>query len=294
MTPYTIIHDGQDREGWLEARKSLLGASECAGALGVSKYQGNVPLTVYARKVGAMPGPDMSDSMELGQLLEPWVADKAAQHLGGKALRDGRLLASVSHPFIGATPDYWVEMPDSSRVLVECKTTGDYSWTGDSFPPDVWCQVQQQMLVTGEQRCLVAVLCRPRVVYEFHWVERDEGFIRGVLIPDIEDFWKLVQDQTPPQPDGSPGARAAIEALWPTPEPGKRVFLPEEAMEWDVALEQIKAEAKSLDSRREAIEDKIRFAIADADEGVLDDGTIYTLSKPSAKGTRTLRRKGKK
>src|SRR5262245_31903638 len=80
-TPFTIERH-QDREAWLEARRTGIGASDAPGVLGVSPWSS--PFTVYCDKLGIERRPEdathRSERLKWGALLQ----DPIARELGNR------------------------------------------------------------------------------------------------------------------------------------------------------------------------------------------------------------------
>src|SRR5262245_47569975 len=79
---YDVVCDSADREVWLAARLTGIGASESAAVLGESRWSS--PLKVYAEKIGVIEH-DPDEQLEAqywGSRLERIVADEFSIRTG--------------------------------------------------------------------------------------------------------------------------------------------------------------------------------------------------------------------
>lgn len=207
-----------ERTEWLEVRKTGVGASDAAAAVGLSPYKS--PLELWLEKTGrdaTLPKPDSKDTTEpvyWGTLLEPIVAAAYTQQTGRKVRKVNAVLQHPQHRFMLANLDREVIGSPGVQIL-ECKTAGEYGaalWR-EGVPEYVQLQVQHQLAVTGKHAADVAVLlCGQRL--DVHRIERDDELI-GRLIQLEARFWDYVVQDTPPLADGSESADRALRCLYP-------------------------------------------------------------------------------
>ncbi|MGN6083569.1 YqaJ viral recombinase family protein [Trinickia sp.] len=206
------------RNDWLEVRKSGVGGSDAAAAVGLSPYMS--PLELWLIKTGRdanLPKPDPDDTTEpvyWGTLLEPIVAASYTKQTGNRVRRVNAVLRHPSIPFMLANIDREV-VGNRDVSILECKTAGEFGarlWR-DGVPEYVQIQVQHQLAVTGKQAADVAVLlCGQKL--EVHRVKRDDVLI-AQLIELEADFWRFVGTDTPPPADGSESSDRALRHLYP-------------------------------------------------------------------------------
>ena len=281
---YTTIHDGIDRDEWLHARRTGIGASEAAAVLGESPY--GSPISVYADKIDPdAPFQAQSERMEWGNILEAQILERFETVTKFATVANGALVRSVHYPFMLATVDGWAIDFDPWRPVDAKNTQDGAGWSG-GVPKHVWIQMQHQMVVTDAVTAYVAVLIRG---CEFKWaaVERNEDFIDDTLVPQLEEFWLRVEKGgPPPDPDGNPATKHALSKLYP--DEGKSIVLDGEFTDLAFELFGIKQDAKHGATRREEIENEIRFAMKDANTAALPDGSSFTW-RANKNGVRTLR-----
>lgn len=196
----------QDSPEWHEARRHGIGASDVAAVLGLSEWQ--TPLDVYRQKMGVphrIPKNLAYFGHKLESVIADWVSDEYPE-IG--TVEPGFAARSLAWPWLTATPDRMV----NGRPL-EIKTASAFTkatWR-DGVPLYYQAQVQCQLAVLGADAGWLAVLHGGNEPDLFP-VERDDEFIRQVLVPRTREFWEQhVLAQVPPDPLNS------VEAaeLWP-------------------------------------------------------------------------------
>lgn len=270
-----------------EIRATGLGASEVAGALGLSRYSS--PWQVWGRKLGMLAAFGGNWDTERGNVLEPAILAWYARTTGAELSQPGTL-RHPAHPCILATPDS-VASKDGRRWLVECKapsgrTARYWGVPGtDAIDPEYLPQAVQQMAVTGLEWCDFAVSIggdEPEI-YRVHRDERTERLLLGRALR----WWdRHIINREPPPVDGSSEARAYLSGLYDTPE---RLWLT--ADDGAEALARELHAARTRQARagadRDRCENKMRAIIANA-EGIEGDGWRASW-KPRKDGVRVLR-----
>ncbi|CAG4886479.1 YqaJ viral recombinase family nuclease [Paraburkholderia saeva] len=206
------------RENWLEVRKSGIGSSDAAAAVGLSPYQSQLELWLTKTSRDAnLPRPDPDDTTEpvyWGHLLEPIVAAAYTRQTGNRVRKVNAVLRHPTIPWMLANLDREIVGVPGLQIL-ECKTTGEFGarlWR-DGVPEYVQLQVQHQLAVTGKHAADVAVLLCGQAL-EVHRIERDDRVIARLI--ELEAvFWRYVETDTPPPADGSESADRALRCLYP-------------------------------------------------------------------------------
>jgi len=206
------------RDDWLAVRRTGIGGSDAAAAVGLNPYQSQLEL--WLEKTGRDTGlikPDPMDTTEpvyWGALLEPIVAAAYTQQTGRRVRKLNAVLRHPTVPYMLANLDREIIGAPDVQIL-ECKTAGEFGarlWR-DGVPEYIQLQVQHQLAVTGKQAADVAVLlCGQKL--EVHRIVRDDALI-GQLILLEGRFWQYVVSDTPPPADGSESADAALRCLYP-------------------------------------------------------------------------------
>ena len=263
----------QDRETWLAARQSTLGASEVAAALGESPFDS--PFSVWARKTGQTSADDLSDAefVEWGNRLEAPIAAAVTDRHGRRVKHNDQFTVahSESFPFLSATvdavqfrADTEIELPATPGVL-EIKTTNAFADWKDGPPLHVLIQLQTQLLVTefawGSVACLVG---GQRLVGPFDYLA-NESFFESV-VPQLRTFWRCVETKTAPAIDNHKATARAISKLFPF-DKGGEIDLPDCASEWCRDLAEVKRRIKELELQKCGLENQIKDAIQDKSAG---------------------------
>lgn len=264
------------REEWLEQRRSGLGASDVAVALGVSPYRSQWQL--WAEKTGIAEPEDLSGNaaVQIGVALEGLVLDLYSRQSGRVVERwpQYEIVRDVTRPWLFCTPDATQDYECGG--LVEIKTAGNFAaaeW--DEGPPLHYeCQLQTQLAVTGYTSGTIAVLFTGSRELRWYDRERDDRFIAAML-PRLEEFWQLVEKRIPPPVDGSMATANALARLYPQ-DYGETVQLPAAADEWIEALEQAKRDIKDAEERKLAAENLLKAAIGEASAGWTPSGVGYS------------------
>ena len=278
--PFEVVCSTDDRGEWLRERTGGIGASEMAAVMGLYKYSS--ALEVYARKIGAFDpcNDDAGEPAYWGTQLEDLVVNEFAKRTGKTVIRQQHLLRSTVYPWALSTLDAAV-FPEA--VPVEAKTASAYlldDWTNGT-PLYYRIQCHQQMLVTGTDRVYAACLVGGQ---KFVWdvVERDEALISQIIDAGTR-FWRCVQEQVPPAPDGSESAERALAVLVSSrvEDIENRRVLPAELAADGSQLEQVQldlralnATVKDLTKKRNELQQKIRLAMDGAKYAELG-GWVY-------------------
>jgi len=242
---------------WAVARRSGIGGSDAPAVIGVSLYRS--PYLLWAEKLGLVPAMTESEPMRWGRLLEAVVAQAYAERTGRRLRRVRRLLRSRARPWMLASIDRAVV---GEQRLVEIKTTRSPRWDGaDPVPPDVLCQVQHYLAVTGWDVGDVAVLLAGSDLRILE-VPRDEAHIQELVEREAE-FWHLIESRTPPPLDGSEATRRALSHLHPGDD-GSQLAA---SADTDRLLAQLQVARRRLDAAERdeaAVENSLRAAMGDA------------------------------
>lgn len=260
---YRVLTTESNTPEWLLARKSILGASEVACVLGLSKW--STPLAIYIDKLSDSIDDSMSEWQEWGHRLEDPIAAWVEDTQGITVLPSPGLLRSNDYPWLGATPDRVtrngepVELKTSDRFMAD-------DWL-DGPPANYVIQVMVQMIVLGVRRGYLAVLHggnRP----EFHVIEWDQAVVDQII--DItREFWHdNVLAKVAPEPITSSEAVLA----YPT--------APDIAIEGGEALHELwgaygllQAEAKDIDERLEGMKLELQKAMGSDATALTFEGT---------------------
>lgn len=263
------------RADWRQDRKSGIGGSQSAAIFGEHPFINLFAL--YQEKVGAIEPPDIGDRLyvRLGQVMERGVGEIWAEQVGREIefWPQTEVLRHAERPYVLCTPDAFQIDPQRGKGTVSIKTTDERflkDWERDGIPLHYQIQAQQELAITGLSWGTVAVAFGRRTLKSFEF-ERNDRFI-AVLLAKIEEFWRMVETQTPPDIDWTEGCRQAIHALHPEDD-GSSVTLPADALDWDRNLQRVKRHIKILERFECEYENRLKAAIGPATFGDLPDGS---------------------
>ena len=200
-----------ERDEWLEHRRKAIGGSDASGIIGLNHWTS--PYSIWADKLGKLPPKEDNEAMRQGRDLEDYVARRFMENTGKKVRRENNIIINPDYPFAHANVDRMVIGEDAG---LECKTTSSLnmkSFKNGTFPDTYYVQCVHYMMVTGCSKWYLAVLVLGRDFMVFE-IERDEDEI-AALAKSEEEFWKLVESQTPPLADGEASTSDAISTLYP-------------------------------------------------------------------------------
>lgn len=305
VKPYDVVCTTDDREAWLKARRPFLGASEMASVLGLSPWRPAVD--VWAQKTSRVEESpdDMSESMELGLRLEPFLLQELRDRSGCPVERSSVLLRSKLYPHLGATQDGSVAPLEGTPLgrsvpmfvgmagTVEVKTAGGGfaeqweqkdGYRGVALVPAWYLpQVDCQLAVTGAPFAVFAVLMGGRG-FRFRWtvVERNESRIEE-LAERTGKWWQdhVIAD-IPPEPDGSEAANDLIARLYPDAQ--GTIALHEEHVSDVAAIKLAGERIKELETAREVHRQRLKMFLGGAEVGTLPDGRVVTYKTVKRKG----------
>jgi predicted phage-related endonuclease len=246
-----------EQDAFRAARRDGLYSTDSVAILQLSRYSS--PLSVYLDKVEPIPPAEPASLQAwLGWRLEDTVAQLYAERYGGATPK--RMDATYSHlalPFVKTHLDY-ARLQEG--VLVEAKTRTQRSpaWGPDGsskVPPDVWVQVQHELMVMASIHPKVT-LARIPVLFGLHTfnvfeVEADPIF-HEKLLAELERFWhEHVVAQVPPEPIAMP-----VDIAWSKRHPLTDQSLPQATPEMEQLMKRVRL-AKLAVSQAEQVRDAL-------------------------------------
>jgi putative phage-type endonuclease len=238
----------QGSDAWLEARRSLITATDIGILLGLSPYRCEADLA--DEKLDGVMQPT-NIAMKIGKAMEPVIGEEYELRTG-KHIR--RYRGMVRHPDIewaAASPDAAVV---GEKRLVEFKHTSSASRFADGIPQDIEAQVAWQLGVTGYPVADVAVLTRSElVVYE---QEADPALFANLVVV-AEDFRARLEA-------GGPFSRDAdrVKRDHPTDD-GSEMVADDELSEAVLTLASLRSQRKTIEEAEERIETAIKSRMGD-------------------------------
>jgi putative phage-type endonuclease len=260
VTAAVVIPVVQRTPEWVEARRSGIGASEAAAAIGLSPWES--PLSLWARKCGLVPDQEVNDAMVLGQLMEPVLAQLYKLATGEDLRRRNQLLRHPVYPWMLASLD----RVRTGRRIVELKHTASGAGYGepgtDEVPDLVLAQVIHQMAVLDAPEADVAVLVAGRAPLRIYTVRRDAD-AEAIVIDQEREFWRHVEERTEPPVDGSEATARALAAMYPRDD-GEEVIADADVAAALAALRDVRAQIETHRTNEAHLRAVIESAMGDA------------------------------
>lgn len=246
-----------NRDQWLAARQSGLGGSDAPAALGLSKWK--TPLALYLEKRGELAPTEETEPMRWGTRLEPIVRQEYSERTGQVVRVPEGLLRHPRYPWMFATLD---GVTDSQR-LVEIKTARTAEGWGepgtDEVPQAYLIQVQHYLAVTALAVADVAVLIGGQD-FRLYEVPADRE-LQELVIEQEAEFWKAVQEGTPP----NPVSYADCVARYGRSSRSASVPASDDVLDALAKLRQLKTERDEMEAEEEQIKAIVLAAFGECD-----------------------------
>lgn len=277
---YNIIRPAT-HEDWLKERTLGIGSSEVGTILGVNPWE--TPYQLWRRKLGIDPPKEENDAMRWGHYLEDAIAQMFQDTTGKtiiKASAGDWIAVDKDRDFLRVSPDrtYWLgdSRANSAKGIVECKSTG-LKVDADSIPEYWFTQLMYQIGVMNYQEGYLAWLCLTNRSFGTMRVDRDKDFY-AFMVDKLDTFWRenLVGGKEP--------EIVTIDDMvlkYTRSNPGKTIEVTDEIMADINELKMIKPQLDELTKQKKEIEDRIKFAMADAETLCLP-GTLESNPKAVA------------
>ncbi len=275
----TTVIRPKSREEWLDIRKSGIGSSEVATIVGLNPFE--TPYQLWRRKRGIDPAQEETFAMKAGHYLEDAVAQFWHDQTGRDIIKRSAIdwiIRDNDKPFLQVSPDrtYWLgdKRAGNDKGILECKTT-QLPVDGDDLPKHWFCQVQYQLGVAGFDHGSIAWLTGGR---EFGYRDID-------LVPDFyawlkEEAEKFYRDNILGGAEPSAVSVKDILLKYSRHTPGKAVETTDEIFSVYEDLKAVKKQLAELTDSKDALEEQIKVAFADAEALTYGGTTIATYKAP--------------
>ena len=252
-----------DRDSWLAARASTIGASEVAAVLGQNKFQ--CAFTLWHEKKGLVPQFEGNIATRMGLALEPLIAEMYSEQAGHTLVDPGQytVFSRDDIPGLTCTPDRLVMEGDRIVRVVELKTMGERAAQAlqDEVPLSYQIQLQAQMLITGCAHGDIAVLIGNRkfIVIPFERHDRVQTLIRE----RVAEFLELLEGDTPPPMDAeAPDTADTLRRLHPQ-DNGETIVAGEREITLLDTYRELQGQITALDEQLKAVRNSLVQAIGD-------------------------------
>ena len=191
-------------EDWLTYRRQGLGGSDIAALMGVSPFATTRDLFYDKRGIKPMIEEETNwVAKEVGHRLEELVAKIFSFKTGFKVFAVRKLFRHPAYPFMQANVDFFVELPDGSIAILECKTSNyncQDKWENGAVPINYEWQCRHYMCVMNIDRAYIACLFgNNENEFVYRKIERDID-VELDMIEMEENFWNenVVKGVEPP------------------------------------------------------------------------------------------------
>lgn len=179
---------------WLNYRRTGIGGSDVATLMGNSPFATARNLFYDKRGITPMINEETNwVAKKVGHLLEDLVAEIFTYKTGFKTFQVKKMFRHPLYDFMLADVDYFVELPDGTYAILECKT-GNYNtqdkWADGCVPLNYEYQGRHYMSVMNLNTVFFACLFGNNE-NEFAWrrVERDMDQ-ENAMIEQEQYFWE--------------------------------------------------------------------------------------------------------
>lgn len=258
-----------------------IGGSDIAAVAGISSYK--TPLDVYLIKIGEKDDGDItSESIDVGNDLESYVANKYAQKMGVDIEIPQNSLVHPEYYWMRCNLDFIVK---GSTIVGECKTTGalgeEWGDEGtDEIPAPYLLQCAHNAIVSehlyGTTRVDLPVFSGGRggLKHRVYTYTRNSKLESRIIEMEREFWQEHVEKRIPPQP--TTFKEAGI--LWPSAQHHTKVATMD-AIETINALKDIRDSIKKLQQQEEAKKIEICNYLQDASILLDADGSSLVTWK---------------
>ncbi len=250
-----------NREAFLAERMTGIGGSDAAALFGLSPWA--TPMKVYNDKIGIGEDTPATERMEMGNRLEPVIADLYQEKTGRKLIYDPSLKIHPVHKFMIAHVDRFIE---GNGMGLEIKTADSrfaHQWGEagtDDIPPYYNIQCQHYMSVCELVAMDLAVLIGGNE-FRIYPIPRSDRII-AALIEKEGQFWnEHVVPQVPPEIDGSDASKQYLETMFS--DRGTQLLADAETIELARQMYMAREAFAEAEEIKKALENKVKAAMGD-------------------------------
>ena len=186
---------------WHDQRRLGVGGSDCAAALGMSKWK--TPYQLYLEKIGEAEPQDETWDMARGAAMEPLLRQHFADTFSVAITVPGEAVVHPKYAFMRYNPDGLCRDASGIFMLAEFKTARYATGWGqpgtDEVPHEYLLQVQHGMACLPQYE-----VARPSVSIGFgepvYYEVPANKELQEMIIEQEAEFWQRVQDRNPPEP----------------------------------------------------------------------------------------------
>lgn len=260
---------------WLKKRTLCITGTDIGAILGLNPYK--TAFEVWMSKTSEQPELADNAAMSWGRRLEPVIAEVYTEQTGIPLKHGEFICKEISGIPCGGTPDYTAA---DRELVLEIKTARSGNGWGDSgtdeIPIQYLSQVVWYMGILQYEIAHVAVLIGASD-FRTYTLEWQPDLWQGML-EQAGDFWQLVKSGTPPDIDGSGGAREWIKNTFK----GGNGIIEEPAADLNFAASELRYWQKMEKVAKEGKDkwtNRTLELIGDHDKAIFDFGSV-TVVRP--------------
>lgn len=280
--PYEIIADTRkmSHQDWLAMRKAGIGGSDCAPAVGLSRWKS--PFQLWSEKTDRIVPTKASECLYWGSVMEKILFAETKKRRPELEVHElPAFLRSTEYPYMLANLDGYIKNPDGTYSVLEIKTANAFAaqdWQ-NGLPIEYYCQIMHYMAVTGMASAYVAVLIGGNT-FEIQKYDRDEDMIQHIIQME-KHFWnEYMLKDTPPEATAKDNE--FLGQLYPKSEE-KAIEMPAKAKDVLTDYEKACHDLALAKEAKEEAEAKLKTMLADAEVGIVGN---YKISWKNVSTTR--------
>lgn len=259
----------KSHEEWKELRSKYIGGSDAASVVGLNPFSS--AYTLWAEKTGKVPSFEGNLATEVGTFLEEFVAKKFEEETGKKVRKENHSILNDQYPWAIANVDRVIV---GENAGLEIKTTDSMNlskFKNGEYPSNYYVQCVHYLALTGKDRWYLAVLIGNKEFKTFT-IERDQEEI-DALMKSEEEFWRYVQTNTPPPPDGAESTSKTLSSIYPNSNGGTADISPfnNDLFEYT----RLNAQIKELEKMRDEAANRVKLYLGETGEGESTRYKVY-------------------
>ncbi|WP_395066139.1 YqaJ viral recombinase family protein [Paraburkholderia silvatlantica] len=268
------------REDWLQQRRTGVGGSDAAAALGQSPHM--TALELYHIKLGTPMAARDSDEerTDFGKAMENVIAAQYARRFEVRLRRKNAIVRHPKYPWMLANIDRLVE---GERKGIEIKNVDSMAYRfndewgepgSDQIPTSYLLQVAHYQAVLGFEKWDLAACVGGNKLVVYHIVRDLE--LEEMLIDGEHEFWQHVEKQEPPDLDYRHATAIPFLKRLYSGTNGETVHLPVEAETMHYAKLDFDEQEKLMKAGSDAARARLLQMMGNAAVGILPHGGAYT------------------
>jgi putative phage-type endonuclease len=268
------------REAWLEERRTGIGGSDAAAALGQSPHM--TALELYHIKLGTPLAPRETDDerTSFGQLMENVIAQQYARRFEVKLRRKNTIVRHPKYPWMLANVDRLIE---GKRKGVEIKNVDSIAYRfndewgepgSDQVPTPYLLQTAHYMAALDYPEWDLAACVGGNRLEVYHIVRDRE--LEEMLIDGEQAFWQRVITGEPPELDYNHATAIGFMKRLYSGTSGETIYLPAEAEAMHYAKLDFDEQEKLMKAGSDAARARLLQMMGTASVGLLPNGGGYT------------------